>query len=106
MCTCVPIHILQLHNQKITKKFTKLNDYKKPVPFSHALMRTLVFFSNNVNDENNIVKQIINLVEFMQSTPEDDYVSFMVYLRTNSVWKTVSDVFRMLNETRPKDPIE
>ncbi|KAF0767429.1 Uncharacterized protein FWK35_00001618 [Aphis craccivora] len=42
----------------------------------------------------------------MQSTPEDDYVSFMVYLRTNSVWKIVSDVFRMLNETRPEDPIE
>ncbi|XP_026811179.1 uncharacterized protein LOC113552510 [Rhopalosiphum maidis] len=41
-----------------------------------------------------------------KSTPEDDYVSFMVYLRTNSVWETVSDVFRMLNETRPEDPIE
>ncbi|XP_022169186.1 uncharacterized protein LOC111032980 [Myzus persicae] len=40
-----------------------------------------------------------------QSAPEDDYVSFMVYLRTNGVWKSVSDVFRMLNETRPKDPI-
>ncbi|CAI6368996.1 unnamed protein product [Macrosiphum euphorbiae] len=42
----------------------------------------------------------------IKSTPEDDYVSFMVYLRTNGVWKSVSDVFRMLNETRPKDPIE
>ncbi|XP_025202948.1 uncharacterized protein LOC112600024 [Melanaphis sacchari] len=39
-------------------------------------------------------------------TPEDDYVSFMVYLRTNNVWKTVNDVFRMLNETRSDDPIE
>jgi len=72
----------------------------------YLVMRTLVFFSNNVNNGNHMVKQIINLVEFMQSTPEDDYVSFMVYLRTNSVWKTVSDVFRMLNETRPEDPIE
>ncbi|CAH1714226.1 uncharacterized protein LOC114128527 [Aphis gossypii] len=48
----------------------------------------------------------MNHSNLIKSTPEDDYVSFMVYLRTNSVWKTVSDVFRMLNETRPEDPIE
>ncbi|XP_003247516.1 uncharacterized protein LOC100571915 isoform X1 [Acyrthosiphon pisum] len=42
----------------------------------------------------------------INSTPEDDYVSFMVYLRTNGVWKSVSDVFKMLNKTRPEDPIE
>ncbi|KAL4147870.1 hypothetical protein QTP88_002203 [Uroleucon formosanum] len=41
-----------------------------------------------------------------KSTPEDDYVSFMDYLRTNGVWKSVSNVFRMLNKIRPKDPIE
>jgi len=53
-----------------------------------------------------IVKQIVKPVEFVQSTPEDDYVSFMVYLRTNGVWKSVSDVFRKLNKTRSKEPIE
>lgn len=37
---------------------------------------------------------------------ENDYIDFMVYLRKNGVWKVMSNVFRMLNETRPEDPIE